>query len=314
MKALILAGGFATRLWPLTIDKAKPLLPISDKPIISHIVEKIPSDIPVIVSTNAVFESDFRAWRDTHPERDITIFIEDSSSDKGKKGALAAIALVIQKFNIEEDLLMIGGDNFFQFSLPAFLDRFDGRPLLAACDIRDIEEAKKYGVVVADGTDIVDFQEKPNEPKSTLAGTCCYLFPKEHLTEIVTYAGQHPDKLGGIFEHYLAIGANPQVFTFIDYWNDIGSFRAYIDTHVFTGKTSVPQKFCDPSLNNTFEGVNYIDQSCVIENATIKNSIIMPGTIIKNGEIDSCIIDRDCELENIDLMYEIVKQGTVVLN
>ena len=75
MKALILAGGFAKRLWPLTLDKAKPLLPIAGKPVISHIVEKIPPQISIVVSTNEMFAGDFSDWRASHPQRDITIYV-----------------------------------------------------------------------------------------------------------------------------------------------------------------------------------------------------------------------------------------------
>src|SRR5688572_20463327 len=110
MKALLLAGGYATRLWPLTEGIAKPLLIVGDKPLLSHVVDSIPETIKIIVSTNEDFGQDFENWkREFHPKRDITIFIEPSSRDK-QLGALGAISYAIKKFG-EDDYLISAGDN-----------------------------------------------------------------------------------------------------------------------------------------------------------------------------------------------------------
>lgn len=315
MKALILAGGFATRLWPLTIDKAKPLLPICDKTFISHIVEKIPCEIPIIVSTNAVFQHDFFAWQQTHPDRDLTVFIEDADSERGKFGALGAIRYVIEQFKIDEDLLVIAGDNYFTFSIEDFISDFRGQPMLAVYDVKDLAEAKKYGVVITDDRRIVDFQEKPEAPKSTFASTGCYLYPRQILPEIIEAAKLMPDTLGGPFVYFLEQGIEAEVFRFDEYWNDIGTFNAYVDAHVQSGAgSSVPERLREACLQNHFAGVNYIDPSCHIINSTIKNSIIMSGCRIENCTIKSSIIDKNSEFRNLELAGEIVKQGTVLLN
>lgn len=99
MKCIILAGGFATRLWPLTENKAKPLLHLKDRPLVSHIVEKLPKDTEIIISTNAVFEDEFKKWTENFKDRNIKIFVEDSEGDEMKKGALGATALS-SKMNI----------------------------------------------------------------------------------------------------------------------------------------------------------------------------------------------------------------------
>ncbi|NCS99879.1 hypothetical protein GW765_02760 [Candidatus Parcubacteria bacterium] len=314
MKALILAGGFATRLWPLTIDKAKPLLPIANKAIISHIVDKIPKDVPIIVSTNAIFSNDFKVWRELYKERDIEIFVEDADSDSGKKGALRAVGLVIETYKINEELLTIGGDNVFDFDFAKMLEMTGGKPTLAAFDVKDLEEAKKYGIVVANGSIITNFEEKPEAPRSTLAGTCCYYFPANTLSHIVKTSFEMPDKLGAIFTSFLEHGFEPRVFPFDGYWNDIGSFRAYVETHVAMGEASVPEKFLAIELGNSFEGVNYIDPSCEIRDSKIKDSIILQNTIIVNCDIHSSIIDKNCEFHNLELYQEIVKKDVVLFN
>lgn len=85
MKCIILAGGFATRLWPLTENKAKPLLHLKDRPLVSHIVEKLPKDTEIIISTNAVFEQAFKEWAKDYEGRNLKIFVEDSAGDDIKK-------------------------------------------------------------------------------------------------------------------------------------------------------------------------------------------------------------------------------------
>ncbi|HRH93005.1 MAG TPA: sugar phosphate nucleotidyltransferase, partial [Candidatus Peribacteria bacterium] len=91
MRCFVLAGGFATRLWPLTEKRAKSLLPLAGKPILSHVVDAVPAKIPVSVSTNAVFEADMRRWAKKQ-NRDIDIVVEDTGHDDQKLGALGALA------------------------------------------------------------------------------------------------------------------------------------------------------------------------------------------------------------------------------
>lgn len=297
MKALILAGGFAKRLWPLTTDKAKPLLPLGGRPLLSHLVDKIPAGIPIIVSTNRAFAADFAAWRERHPDRDITIFIEDAQTEGTKKGALAAVGLAVRSLGIDEDLLIVGGDNFFTFDLADFLAKAGSAPLLAAYDIGDREQAKKFGVVVADGDRIQGFEEKPAEPRSTLVSTCCYFLPKASLPRLHEAASLTPDKIGALFEYLLAQGEDARVYRFTGYWNDIGSFQGYLDAHRESGLSlSVPEKFLHPALGNRFEGINHIDEDCTIEQAIVSDSIILKGCTLQNCEVHSCIVDAGCEI------------------
>jgi len=310
MKALILAGGFAKRLWPLTLDKAKPLLPVAGKPVISHIVDKIPSDVSIIVSTNAAFADDFHEWRDVHANRDITIFVEPAQSEGTKKGALAAVALAIRELGIDEDLLLIGGDNFFTFPVTDFLNKVSTQPAIVAHDIGDREEAKKYGVVIADGHRIQGFQEKPTQPLSTLVGACFYFFPHAHLPAVLETADDMPDRLGGIFERFLERGVEAHVFSFPGYWNDIGSFGAYLDAHVQSGADlDIPSALLNDALGNTFEGVNHIDPTAKIIGSRICDSIVLPGAVIENCTVESCIVDRDTEIMDEERVNEIIRAG-----
>ena len=141
MRAFILAGGFATRLWPLTEKRAKPLLPLAGKPLLTHLVEKIPEGIGITVSTNSVFSDDFEAWKeDTRPayrpgrhktqDTRIEILIEDTGHEDEKLGALGAVAKWITEEKIDDDVLLIAGDNYVGFSIEAFIDKYMGSPFL----------------------------------------------------------------------------------------------------------------------------------------------------------------------------------------
>ena len=241
MKIIILAGGFATRLWPLTEQRAKPLLLLKNKALISHMVEGIPHDISIIISTNQAFKNDFILWKKKEfPHRDIEIFIEDSASDKEKIGALGAVSYLIQEQNIDDDLMVLAGDNYFGFSIQDFIHSYNKNPLLAVYDIQEKKLAKSFGVVIShDGKTVHDFEEKPENPSSTLVSTGAYIFPKKNLQDICDYAKIHNDNLGGIFEYLKKKLKVISIFNFHEKWFDIGSFHGYLDAHISLEKNHV---------------------------------------------------------------------------
>ncbi|QQR84303.1 NDP-sugar synthase [Candidatus Peregrinibacteria bacterium] len=314
IKCIILAGGFATRLWPLTENKAKPLLHLKDRPMISHIVEGLPKHLPIVISTNAAFENDFKIWAQGYPDRSIQVFVEDSQDDQGKKGALAATAMVIEAFAMHEDLLLIAGDNYFGFKLTEFIDQFQNRPLLAAYDIQQLTAAKKFGVVVEREGRVIEFQEKPAEPKSTLVSTGCYLFPQRNLRDIVEYSKTHHDNLGGIFEHLLTVEDRIDVFSFREHWYDVGSFEGYINANKeLLNQAVVRAGTVLETGSNELIGSVYLGDHSRIENCVIEDSVILGGNKLVNCVIRHCIIDENCQLNGVDLSHKMIRQGSHIL-
>src|SRR3989344_4705071 len=202
MHAFILAGGFATRLWPLTEKRAKPLLPLAGKPILTHLIEHIPNDLPITVSTNAVFKDAFEKWK-KDINRAVNILIEDTTHDDHKLGALGALSKWIRGKNIHEDVLLLTGDNYCGFSFKEFIGAFHESPLLAVYDIGDIERARTYGTVLTNKNIVIGFEEKPAHPKTTLVNTGASLLPHRVLPTIIEFAKRCPDNVGGIFEELL---------------------------------------------------------------------------------------------------------------
>ena len=318
MKAILLAGGFATRLWPLSIDRAKPLLPLAGKPIISHIVDQLSPSMEIFVCTNTAFADAFAAWADAHPHPCLRVHIESAVAEGQKKGAAGAIAEVIHAYNIDDDVLIVGADNVFGCNLQDLIDQFDDQPLMAVHDIGDLELARKYGVVCARGDSVEHIEEKPDVPRSTLISTSCTLYPKHLLSRVLASARANPDVLSGPFiDLHNASQATPEsgiecrVFVFEEYWNDVGSFHAYMDTHRAFSAGAVHEQYATDG--NVFEGVNNIDPSCVIENCYIKNSVIMAGSVLRNCDIENSVIDEGCRIEGALLKDSSIKRKTVLL-
>lgn len=315
MHAFILAGGFATRLWPLTEKRAKPLLPLAGKPIISHFLDQIPPSVDVTVSTNAALKEGFIEWIAMHPEREIRLAVEHARDDDQKLGALGALAQWIEEENIDDDILLLTGDNYFGFKISDFLSNYrSGVPLIAAFDVQDIEQAKAFGTVVTDANDkVVMFEEKPKEPKTTLVSTGCTVLPSSQLPVLLSYAKRHPDNVGGIFEEILRNKVEIDCFVFSDPWFDIGSFHAYLNateelvgSNVLTGEGSVMEG-CD------CEGSVVIGKNCKITDSLLNNVVVFDDCVIDDCQLDNCIIDNNCELRGVDLSGKMLREDTKLI-
>jgi glucose-1-phosphate thymidylyltransferase len=314
MQAFILAGGFATRLWPLTERRAKPLLPLAGKPILSHLVEKIPAGIPVVVSTNAAFLEGFEEWEDSIQHPHVRLLIEASKKDEQKIGALGAVADWVTQENIDEDLLLLTGDNYLGFSLTHFLSCFHaGIPLLAAFDIGEREKASLFGTVLLDPTNrsrISGFEEKPKEPKTTLVSTGCSILPREILPILVEFAAEHRDNVGGIFEELLRRKSPVECFVFTQPWLDIGSFASYLAAHrLLVGERTIL------NTNATVEGTTChgsvtVGAGSKIRRSELHDCIVFDHCDIEDCILRNCIVDDHCTLRGIDLDDQMLRSGT----
>ena len=223
MKCLILAGGFSTRMYPLTINRAKALLEYKDKPVINHIVGKIPPNIDILISINRKFETDFRIWQQ-RIDRQVELLIEQASSEDQKLGAVSSLNYWVENKSIADDLLVIAGDNYFEFDITQFMSEYDGdHTLVAVYDIGDKDAASQFGVVQLEGRKIMELQEKPAVPKSSLVATACYIFPQRALALLAEYCQQGKRDNLGSFIAYLIGHAEVHAYTFSKPWLDIGS-------------------------------------------------------------------------------------------
>lgn len=223
MKCLILAGGFGTRLGKVGEQKAKALLEFRSKTLLTHIVDKIPLNMDIYVTINRRFEADFHQWQKT-VKRYVDIYVEDAWTEEQKKGAVSSINFWINQAGIDEDLLIIAGDNYFEFDLADFIHSCNGKNvLIAVYDIGDINKASHFGVVSANRNRIVEFIEKPVTPRSSLIATAIYVFPQRIFSIITQYCSEErKDKLGD-FISYLVRTDKVYAYSFNELWLDIGS-------------------------------------------------------------------------------------------
>ena len=234
MNALILAAGYATRLYPLTLNKAKPLLEVGGKPIIECLVDRliaIPDLDTIYIVTNAKFAKDFQAWADQYHQREpkakFKIVNDGSTDDSNKLGAIGDINLVLNRESLtSSDLLVLAGDSLFSESLHGFVEfSRNTEATVALYDVGDIEAMKKYASVTTDSSGVItDFEEKPAKPKNTLAAIALYYYSREILPLFVTYlaSGNNPDQPGR-FLQWLYKVKPVKTFQVGGQWLDIGS-------------------------------------------------------------------------------------------
>src|SRR3989338_214326 len=230
MKAIILAGGFAKRLWPLTKEQAKPLVDLNGRPIIHYIISSLDKSqeiSEIIISTNEKFSDSFYKWLATQTfSKPIKIIAEPVMDEKNKLGAIGGLNFVFESQNISGDVFVIAGDNLTGVNIDAMLNesKKTGDTVIGVYDIKNFAAAKKFGEVKIDSEKkIISFREKPEFPETTMISTGCYVFPKGIRNEIKQYLSELKNKdAPGHFIAWLAGKASVYAYVFDTYWFDIG--------------------------------------------------------------------------------------------
>lgn len=225
MKCLILASGFGTRLYPVTLTKAKALLDYEGKPLLTHLVARIPEAIDILISTNRKFEADFRRWQESI-SRQVEICVEDVWTEEQAMGAIGSLNFWVSRKAIDEDLLVIAGDNYFELDFSRFIATYNGETTLVAVhDIGDKSKASQFGIVRLDGHKIIELQEKPAKPESSLIATACYIFPPRIFPFLSQYCSEcRRDNLGS-FIAYLIDRGEVHAYIFTERWLDIATLH-----------------------------------------------------------------------------------------
>jgi glucose-1-phosphate thymidylyltransferase len=226
MKLLVLAAGYATRLYPLTRDRPKALLPVGGRPMADRVLDAVgPIGFDgVYVVTNARFADQFREWADG---KDVKVVDDGTTSDEDRLGAIGDIGFVIEREEIVDDIVVVAGDNLFSESLGDFgrVARERGAPLLAVHDVGDVELVRgRYNSIEVDAHGrITYFEEKPDEPRSTLSGIALYFYPRDALPLIREYlaGGLNPDQPGRLVE-WLYPRVDVYTWQVPGQWYDIG--------------------------------------------------------------------------------------------
>jgi glucose-1-phosphate thymidylyltransferase len=241
MNALILAAGYATRLYPLTLNRAKPLLPVAGKPIIQHVVEQlepISSLERVFIVTNNRFEKDFADWAGAYAGSGslrFEVISDGSNSDSDKLGAIGDIYFAANKADLfSNDLLIVAGDNLFSESLAGFAEFGREHPAtLGVYNVQTLEQARKYNELTTNPAGILTkFAEKPENPTSTICGIALYYYRPEVLRRLNTYIaeGNNPDQPGR-FVQWLHQRTDVFTYPIAGIWYDIGSHETLAEAN-----------------------------------------------------------------------------------
>ena len=320
MKAVVLAGGYATRLWPITRHRPKMFLPVGEGTVIDQIFAGLEADDrvdEVFVSTNERFAEQFEEYLADSSYGKPRLSIEDTSEESEKFGVVGALAQLFERENVTDDTLVIAGDNLISFGVSDFVDFFEAKdsPTLAAYDVGSRERAKSYGLVELEGEQVVDFQEKPDDPKSTLVSIACYAFTAETIPRLEEYleSGNNPDEPGW-FVQWLQSRESVYAYAFDEAWFDIGTPESYLEAVAWKldGENQVADS---ATVENTTVGENvHVMPGAEVVNSSVNNSIVFPDATIRDCDIRDSIIDEKTRVENMDLAGALIGAHTQLLN
>ncbi len=220
MNAIILAAGYATRLYPLTKNFPKPLLEVGGQTILDHLVDQIRDigDIDrVHLVTNSRFAGHFQTWLSergstakaedrAHRGLRITIHDDGTTSNDDRLGAIGDLRFVIARADADDDLLVCAADNILQWKLNDLVKTWkrNGEFHICVRHEEDREDLKKRGNAVLDADDrVVEFVEKPTEPKSNWAVPPFYIYPRSSVSLIDDYLEQGSGDAPGQFVEWL---------------------------------------------------------------------------------------------------------------
>lgn len=232
MKAIILAAGYATRMYPLTENTPKQLLPVGGMPVIGHIFNQLVArdDIDgIFLVTNNKFFNHFEKWASDKP---VKILNDGTLSNEDRLGAIGDLNFVVEEEQLDDDIMVLAGDVITDSVVEELLTTFKktNLPLVSVKDMKDSKLlANRYGVLELNSDfSIIGFEEKPAEPKSSIKSNPYYLFPKEHLKLIQTYLrlGLNNDAPGNFIAWLHKQTDTKAVPTQGMYW-DIGNLETY---------------------------------------------------------------------------------------
>jgi glucose-1-phosphate thymidylyltransferase len=238
MKCILLCAGYATRLFPLTENFPKALLKVGGRALLDYILDEVNSIDEVdeiYLVTNNKYSTHFNEWaNEKNNIKPIKVINDGTLTNDDRLGAIGDIIYTIEQGKIDDDLLIIAGDNLFTFKLKDFVNFYKEKQAPSVCVKEEkYENLKRLGVAEVDGDGrIIGFEEKPAEPKGKYAVFAEYLYPKSIIP---------------IFKEYIAEG----------YSNDApGNFVAYLHQRIPTYAFSFEGECYDVGTHESLAYVN----------------------------------------------------------
>lgn len=237
MQCVLLAAGYATRLYPLTENMPKALLKLGNKTILDMVVDKIDEVEQVeniYIVTNEKFFTHFLKWSEGRKgAKSIKVINDRTTSNDNRLGAIGDLKYVIDLENIDDEILVMASDNIFDFSLNDFVDMYNKKQsdMICAHTIENKNDLHSMGVVeLNEDGKVCSFEEKPENPKTDLGVPPFYLYRRETLPLIGAYIkeGNNPDAPGH-FIPWLINRNDVYTYVFDAVRIDIGTPESYYD-------------------------------------------------------------------------------------
>ena len=237
MKNIVIAAGYATRLYPLTENFPKPLLKIGDSTILDRMmvdIDAIPEIEEHIIVTNHRFAPIFGEWKaNSGYSKPITI-VDDGTTDNGNRlGAVRDLLLALESGRVDDDIMVLAADNILDFTLQGFVDYFKqkGTSVIMCHHEPELRKLQRTGVIAVDGDmRVLEMQEKPEKPVSNWAVPPFYIYAKKDLP-LIRECMEHGcgfDAPGNL-AHYLAGVTTLHAWPMAGSRFDIGSMDSYLE-------------------------------------------------------------------------------------
>jgi len=277
-------------------------LPVGESTVIDRVLSELESDeriSAVYVSTNERFAGAFREYLDDRAFEKPKLTVEGTTRKVEKPGVVGALADLVDREGIEENIV-VAGDNLISFDISSFVDTFreNGTPTLAAYDVGSREAATAYGVIDVDDGEVTAFQEKPDDPPSTLVSIACYGFPASALDSLEAYlaGGNNPDEPGW-FVQWLVERRSVSAFTFDGAWFDVGTADSYLDAvawHLDGDAVVHPSA----TVENSELGENvHVMADATVRNASLENTVIFPDAMVRDATFRRSVVDTEAIVE-----------------
>lgn len=311
MKAIILAGGFGTRLKPLTLKQPKHMLPIVDKPMIRHIVDYVIengfNEIWISIGGHELFEKIEKYFTNNKVNAEI-YFIKE----KERLGGVGAIKYAIQESGINEDFALVLGDNITDINLKDMMRSHKEKPAVATIALVKTEMPWRYGVAKVENDKIVEFVEKPavGEEPSNLIATGVYVMSPE----ILKYIGDDFfDSTGLLFPKILESDGKLNSYFSECFWVDVGRPASYLEATAYILKKYGKTNWIDENVT-IGEGTKLKGPVVIYKNTVIGNEcLIQNSVILENNKIgNNCKIINSIMNSNFELKDNVVEENSII--
>lgn len=271
MEAIILSGGLGTRLRPLTYTRPKPLLPIANRPMLAHLLDRMPEAVDRAVLAAGYRIDDIREWVDANPHR-VDVTVVEETEPLGTGGAIKNVAE-----EITGPFLCFNGDVISSAPLEEMIAKREEHDAMGVIALWEVDEPQHFGVVELDGEQITRFVEKPEpgEAPSSFVNAGTYCFSEDVLDHIE--AGRKVSLEHEVFPALLAGGETLVGASFDGHWVDCGRPDVYLDAHeiVLEGETLVGE---DAQLDGEVD-----DWACLGDGARVEAGAQLSRTVLLEG-------------------------------